>query len=1052
MLFAVIAGINFFFSHSIMEGFRKIEDQRLLDNVERSRLALQSDIENLSVKLSDWSVWDDTYRFIQDHNEEYVSANLTDDSIQSLNLDFILFFDAQGNLKHSKVRKPEAEAEETPAEEAAAAETAAPEDAGEEASASSEEAADEEEPAPPESVLSYIRAHSSFMLQTSETADVKGIAKLPEGPLEFASQPILTSERRGPVMGTIIFARYFTDEAVAKLAQVTRLSLQISQLSTPSVKQDVLSHGRDVFTQGTAVYLMDEGTIRGYGMINDITNRPYLVARVDMRRDIIEQGKHTRDTTMIWLIGFGAVFTVVAIGFLNRTILSRLALLDKNVSEIETTGDIEKSVEVQGKDELARVAMAINRMLEALRKTHRELAKAKAVAEAANNAKSQFVANVSHEIRTPINGVLGILHSLISMEQSEEKKNYLLMAQEAANSLLTLLCDILDLSKIEAGKLEFDMQPFEVRDALRQAVRTIGMKAYEKGLEVIVSAAPDVPQRLIGDITRVKQVMINLLGNAIKFTQQGEIELRAELTDPVEGRTGLHVIVRDTGIGMTEEQCAKVFEKFTQADASISRKFGGTGLGLSISRQLSEMMGGKIWVESRKDEGSTFHCTMYFDNLEERQTEKEMPREYPHVVLCMQNRSLEQRYLEWLSARGVPSCGMESQSWEEAVQGRKNPLFVFEADIRDAATQCLLKDIPSIKKTAGRIMALIPMNRIPDSEVIRENGVSEVLVKPALIEDVVEALMKKESKQEEGVLKNVHASPAPQGVPLHVIVADDVQLNRTVVKLLLEPYLVEITEAAHGGEVIQALKDGKYFESTPGSLPYDIILMDAQMPVYDGVLATKVIREHEDVANNGRPETRKLHMPIIAVSGSILRVEQEEFMAVGMDACLAKPIREQNLVSTLKTFVPAWDCTKRDMNHRKKQRQESEASIEASTAIIEVNHVFSFMPPYDKEKLLLRCGDDEELAKEIAQAFLFECDDLSSKLKKAVSAGEAEGLRKAAHALKGSLGNVSATLAFYLARYLEDLGRKGDTSEAPSVFESIEAEIERLKAELPDLR
>lgn len=1054
-------GMNLYFSHSIEVGFQVLEEKSVRENVDRARLALESELEHLAVKLSDWSVWDDTYRFIEDLNEDYVKANLTDDSIKTLNLDFLMFYDKEGNLKYTKTRTIEeedskegadagSELSDSAATGKSEADATAPET--EKAAAPSDEV--------PESIARVFSPGSPLMEHTDENSVHSGIIRLPEGPLMFASEPILTSERKGPIKGTLVFARYLNEDMQKQLAQVTRLNLRFSEINRPSSQEEIQLVDPILFRGEIVVHKLDEQTIRGDALIKDAFGRPYLLVSVDLPRDIHAQGKSTRNETMLWIGVFGLFFTVISVLFLEKTVLARLALLDANVHRIESSGDLSCTVEEHGKDEISRVARAINGMLSALRKTHKALEAAKAVAESANEAKSAFVANVSHEIRTPLNGVLGILQALISMEKASDKRNYLLMAQEAAQSLLSLLCDILDLSKIEAGKLEFEMAAFDVRDALRQAVRAIGMKAYEKGLEVIASASRDVPFVVTGDITRVKQIIVNLLGNAIKFTSSGEIEVRVELAEPVEGKVGLHVSVRDTGIGMTEEQSSRIFEKFSQADSSTTRKYGGTGLGLSISKQLSEMMNGRIWVESQTNVGSCFHCTMYLDPHPASEVELEDHRVDEKVrsldiVTMISNRTLSSKYTEYLKARDL-SVHAHGIDYSLRPEHGSRSVLVFDMDfVSGEAAAALDKIRTNWIAQGGRAVVLIPLNRIPEGERMRSQGISDVLTRPALPEDLF-VVLKGECLEpdlpsevmERSLLKtpaDVCASTPPEPT-LHVLVADDVELNQTVLRLLLEPYNVAVTTAHHGGIVMELLKESGYFDEGESQKQlFDVILMDVQMPEIDGVLATKLIRELEAEAStaDGRG---KLHIPIIGISAHNDEAHETEFKRVGMDACVGKPIREKILLKAISGLVPSWTCERRVTADP--EPHETLRAAPSHCEILELDDFLSCMPAYDREKLLLRFGEDEDLVRQIVEAFLFECDQLKGNLQKAVEREDAEAMRRAAHAIKGSFANVAGTLSYSMARYLENLGKQGRTETAKEVYVRLESEIQRLVAEI----
>jgi CheY-like chemotaxis protein len=620
-----------------------------------------------------------------------------------------------------------------------------------------------------------------------------------------------------------------------------------------------------------------------------------------------------------------------------------------------------------------------------------------------------------------MNGIIGMTELALDTELTPEQREYLVMVKDSADILLTLINDILDFSKIEAGKLGLDLVEFNLHDTLGNTMKTLAPRASGKGLELVYQTPPRLPRDLVGDPGRLRQILVNLVGNAIKFTAQGEVVVHVETQSQTQDGVELHFAVTDTGIGIPREKQELIFAAFAQADNSTTRKYGGTGLGLAIASQLVKMMRGRLWVESEPGQGSTFHFTAHFGlgkvptkphALRETVCLRDMP------VLVVDDNATNRRILEAMLTHWLMQPSLADGGWaglaamEQAKDAeRPFPLVLIDAQMPDMDGFTLARRIKESPGLAGAtIMMLASAGQRGDAARCRELGIAAYLIKPIrqseLLEAILVALGRPSREGERPTVLTRHSLREARR-KLRVLVAEDNVVNRELAVRLLEKQGHTVVVAGNGRETLEALEKAT-------SRGFDVVLMDVQMPEMDGLEATAAIRQKEKAT--GR------HLPIIAMTAHALKGDRERCLAAGMDDYLAKPIQAKELLAAVEGAVlPAVE------------RRESVPAEPRPEEIL------------DRVTALARVDGDAKLLGELARLFLADTARLLSAVRQAVTRGDAKALEYAAHALKSSVGNFAAHAAFEAAARLEMSGRQGDLAEAQEAYAALQQEIERLK-------
>jgi signal transduction histidine kinase/DNA-binding response OmpR family regulator/HPt (histidine-containing phosphotransfer) domain-containing protein len=1016
----------------LLKKFSKIEDAKIQENIQRFRSSFDTTLDALVAKTIDWAQWDDTYYFMNDKNQKYIDSMIVYETISPLRMNHILYFDKNGKFFAGWQTYPETQ---------------------------------ELKNIQSESLKIFQNTPALHSFSTS-LDKISGFFKLHDRVVLLSAVPVTDSKRESGLNGSLVFTQHVSHEFIESLSTQTKLKAQFFNIGL-----EKLSNEDQIWLEETeknndiAINYFNQETAYGYTLLRDIFNKPVILLKITQPRIIYNQGLQARNFLVACLIFSTITALIVTLVFLNRKVLRRMLLLNNQMAEIAATADSSKRLHLLGRDELAELTGNINTMLQALDASKNALEAAKNEAVKANLAKTTFIAKVSHELRTPIHGITGMHRILLKEIKSLACRNYLKMAQESAYSLLRTINDILDFSKAESGNLALETIEFDLKESIREVLRTISPKFAENpDLELLASVQLDVPNVVLGDPVRLKQVLINLLGNASKFTKSGYVKLTATAEKNHKKEVTVKFTIKDTGIGIPHHKLKDIFEPFKQADDTITRQFQGTGLGLTIVQQIVDAMSGKIWVESIVGEGTSFFIEIPFTVVSsEEKIDRQAVQGYKILVIDEGARfglHLRNDFEQY----DVISTVMQSSEADLINEYTKYQLIIvtYEAYINEAVQEQveLLSFMEDTKKPY--LVVIVPHQEINIRERLNLLQFPVVLSAPVITDDVLLVLLDQSRKVTQSLQERDNVELKTER-PLSILVADDTLTNRIILENMLKDAGHNVTLVVNGQELLEEYANSLHDKAST----FDLILTDVQMPYMDGLTATKHIRDKE-LKEKLKP------IKIVTVTAHVLPEEKKAMLEIGVDNVIGKPINPPDLAALIKEFdfnvntksphsknhIDEKKGANKNLSAKSISKAEPTKIIETEENLFALSErafesmkqekEFLFLKEhslkdiFDLQSLYRRSGSSIKRTKLLLDAFLKSFEQELEKINFSKLEKNNETLRFQSHYLKGILWDVGAIEAGEVAHKMEEYCSKGDFPSAAALIDDLNAKTQTI--------
>ncbi|MCP5205852.1 MAG: response regulator [Hahellaceae bacterium] len=984
----------------VLPSFSELEDKAVKQDLERVLESIASEQKHLQMLAGDWAQWDDTFQFVQGKNNEYVESNLAWESLSGASGVHLLYYvDNQDSVVWGEVFSP----------------------------------LEGKNISLPEFTAEFLQDNHRWWRPDSGD-DIAGLVLTERGPMLICSLNILTSAGKGPSPGRLIMGRFLTEQLIDGLREQTKVHFNVYPLqqktaSTVPVKNTSgfsdteppnLSERLSVLqSEGIAREVVSDKLINAYGLVSDLLDNPAIMIEAEINRDIMQQGHYAARIVFISVfVALTFIFCTATIGFF-----------------LYSAGIYRANLQIQRK---------VEQRTEELNEARKQAESATQNALAANEAKTEFLANISHEIRTPLNGIIGMAQMAGDRAHDINLRNIFTTILREADALIGFINDTLDLSKIEAGKMELEVAPFSCVEHLEDIACDVALRTEGKDINITCYVAPDVPVWVLGDARRLRQVLINLAYNAVKFTESGEVNLRLIVASQDAKNVILRYQIQDTGIGIAEDKQASIFQRFTQADSSMSRRFGGSGLGTSIAKELVELMQGDIGLTSKLGAGSLFWFTAKFELASESRTAGDTwkcPKAGVNVLIADYSRTSATILQDYLAAMGVQSAiaGSTEEVVDMAVMAALDDQ-PFSALIVDEKllTDCATTDIENLPIL---ILSKVGQAGTLDYTILSAPQVQGLLIKPLrwgfLIDHLCKLITGKSltlKKQSDG------KSPAiPGKAPLHgrVLLAEDYPTNQQVAMAHLQSAGLLVDLAENGQEAVAACK----------RIKYDIILMDLQMPEMNGYDATKAIR---DIEKHRSESTRT---PIVAMSAHTMQEYQQKCVAADFDDFISKPFKRETLLLCVRKWLGSEASGTAKSTPRLQDSLASDPSITPPNESPEFSYTDDKTKylPFDFQQAIKEFRGERQVVEETIVSFVNLCDQQLQQLRLAVSTDDFACLCAESHRIKGGAANLTVYPLALVANELEKAAKNKDKLTVLGLVDEFEQQLQALKAVIKEL-